>query len=45
MLGKREELWTWTASKVASGKRALPNGCADLAGRQARRAPDADRVP
>lgn len=26
MLGKREELWTRTVSKVASGKRALPNG-------------------
>lgn len=26
MLGKREELWTRTVSKVASEKRALPNG-------------------
>lgn len=26
MLGKREELWTRTVSKVASGKRAVPNG-------------------
>lgn len=42
MLGKREELWTRTVSKVASGKRASPN---DPTGRQARRAPDADRVP
>lgn len=45
MLGKREELWTRTVSKVASGKRALPNAeVQDSTGRQAGRAPDADRV-
>lgn len=46
MLGKREELWTRTVSKVTSGKRALPNAeVQDSTGRQAGRAPDADRVP
>lgn len=48
MLGKREELWTRTVSKVASGKRALPTAEEkeqDSTGWQARRAPDADRVP
>lgn len=50
MLGKREELWTRTVSKVASGKRAVSNGgeeqqLQDSTGRQARRAPDVDRVP